>query len=268
VRIVGVTDVIGWPGVPLVALGAVLTMGTLLWFLSLRLRDASIVDIFWGPLFLALTIVYVALLPDGFAGRQLLVLGLVATWSIRLATHIAARHAGKGEDERYARWRRQHGAAWPARSLFQVFWLQAVLAWIISAPLLVAIGSPEGWGWLAGVGVAIWIIGFGFEAIGDYQLTAFTRDPDNRGRTMRSGLWRYSRHPNYFGDAAQWWGLWLIATAAGGWWTVFAPLLMTFLLVRVSGVGLLESTIADRREGYADYMASTSAFIPLPPRQR
>lgn len=266
-RTVNVTDVIGWPGVPLIALGAVLTMGTLLWILSLRLRDASIVDIFWGPLFLVLAVVYVALRPDGFVERQLLVLGLVAIWSVRLGTHIAARHAGKGEDERYARWRRQHGDAWPRRSLFQVFWLQGFLAWIISAPLLVAIGSPEGWGWLDAAGVGLWIIGFTFEAIGDYQLTAFIRDPANRGKTMRSGLWRYSRHPNYFGDAAGWWGLWLIATSAGGWWTIFAPLLMTFLLVRVSGVGLLEQTIADRREGYAEYMATTSAFLPLPPRR-
>jgi len=267
-RTESVTDVIGWPGVPVVALGVMVAVGTLLWLVSLRLRDASIVDIFWGPLFLVLVLLYVALLPEGFVGRQLLVVALVSIWSVRLGTHIAARHAGRGEDERYARWRREHGAAWPMRSLFQVFWLQAVLAWVISAPLLVAIGSPSGWGWLDVAGIGAWCIGFAFEAIGDYQLTGFTRDPANRGRTMRSGVWRFSRHPNYFGDATQWWGLWLIATSAGGWWTVFSPLLMTFLLVRVSGVGLLERTIADRREGYADYMASTSAFVPLPPRKR
>jgi steroid 5-alpha reductase family enzyme len=265
---VSVTDVIGWPGVPLAGLAVVVAVGTLLWLLSVRLRDASIVDIFWGPLFLVLAVLYVALRPEGFAPRQLLVLGLVAIWSVRLGTHIAARHAGKAEDERYARWRREHGSSWPMRSLFQVFWLQSFLAWLISAPLLVAIGSPDGWGWLDVVGIGAWCIGFAFEAIGDYQLTAFTRDPANRGRTMRSGLWRFSRHPNYFGDAAQWWAFWLIAASAGGWWTVFSPLLMTFLLVRVSGVGLLERTIADRREGYAEYMASTSAFVPLPPRRR
>ncbi len=262
------TDSIGWPGVPAVALGAVLTMGTLLWLLSLRLRDASIVDIFWGPFFLLQVAIYAALRPDGFDGRQLLVLALVAAWSVRLATHIASRHAGKGEDERYARWRSQHGEGWPLRSLFQVFVLQAILAWVIAAPLLVAISSPAHWGWLDAAGVALWIIGFAFEAVGDYQLTAFIRDPANRGRTMRHGLWRYSRHPNYFGDAAQWWGLWLIASSAGGWWTIFAPLIMTVLLVRVSGVGLLERTIADRREGYAEYMGTTSAFVPLPPKDR
>lgn len=260
------TDSIGWPGVPAVALGAVLTMGTLLWLLSLRLRDASIVDIFWGPFFLLQAVIYAALRPDGFDGRQLLVLALVAVWSVRLATHIASRHAGKEEDERYARWRTQHGAAWPVRSLFQVFILQGVLAWVIGAPLLVSMSSPDGWGWLDAAGVALWLIGFVFEAVGDYQLTAFIRDPANRGRTMRRGLWRYSRHPNYFGDAAQWWGLWLIASSGGGPWTIFAPVLMTVLLVRVSGVGLLERTIADRREGYAEYMRTTSAFIPLPPK--
>jgi steroid 5-alpha reductase family enzyme len=263
-----VTEFIGWPGVPVVALGAVLTMGTLLWLLSLRLKDASIVDTFWGPFFLLQAAIYAALRPDGFDGRQLLVLALVAIWSIRLATHISARHAGKGEDSRYARWREEHGSAWPMRSLFQVFWLQGLLAWIIGAPLLLAMSSPDSWGWLDGAGVALWVIGFVFEAVGDYQLTAFIRDPANKGRTMRFGLWRYSRHPNYFGDAAQWWGLWLIAASAGGWWTVFAPAIMTFLLVRVSGVGLLERTIAERREGYEAYMRSTSAFIPLPPKDR
>lgn len=262
------TEFIGWPGVPVVALGAVLTMGTLLWLLSLRLGDASIVDTFWGPFFLLQAAIYAVLRPDGFEGRQFLVLALVAIWSIRLATHISARHAGKGEDSRYAKWREQHGGAWPVRSLFQVFWLQALLAWIIGAPILAAMSSPAGWGLLDGIGLALWVIGFGFEAVGDYQLTAFTRDADNNGTTMRFGLWRFTRHPNYFGDAAQWWGLWLIATAAGGTWTIFAPAIMTFLLVRVSGIGLLERTIAKRRAGYDEYMRTTSAFIPMPPRDR
>jgi steroid 5-alpha reductase family enzyme len=258
---------IGWPGVPLVTLGVVLAFGTLLWLLSLRLRDASIADIFWGPFFLLQAVMYAALRPDGFDGRQLLVLGVVAIWAIRLATHIASRHAGRDEDDRYARWRRQHGDAWPLRSLLQVFWLQGGLAWIIGAPLLVAMSATDGWTPLDVVGAGVWAIGFAFEAIGDYQLTAFTRDPANRGRTMTRGLWSWTRHPNYFGDAMQWWGLWLLAVGVGGWWTVFAPILMTVLLVRVSGVGLLEQTIVDRRPDYADYMRRTSAFVPLPPRR-
>ena len=263
----GVTDLIGWPGVPLLILAALLLAAAGLWLTSLRLRDASIVDTFWGPFFLLQAALAAALL-DGFEGRRLLLLGLVAVWSVRLATHIASRHAGRGEDERYARWRTQHGDAWPLRSLFQVFVLQAVLAWIIGLPLVAIMGSDAGWGWLDVLGVALWGIGFVFEAVGDVQLTAFIRNPSNRGTTLRTGLWRYTRHPNYFGDAAQWWGFWLMATAAGAWWTIFAPALMTFLLVRVSGVGLLERTIAERREGYAEYMRTTSAFIPLPPKDR
>jgi steroid 5-alpha reductase family enzyme len=263
-----VIDSIGWPFVPLAALGALLVAGTLLWLLSLRMRDTSIVDIAWGPFFLLQAAVYAALRPEGFDGRQLLVLGLVAVWAVRLATHIAARHAGKGEDERYARWRRQHGDAWPVRSLFQVFWLQGLLAWMIAAPVLVAMSATDGWGPLDVIGTAVWVVGFGFEAIGDYQLTAFIRDPGNKGRTMQSGLWRYTRHPNYFGDATAWWGLWIIAAGVGGWWTLFAPIVMTVLLVRVSGAGLLEQTITDRRPDYAEYLRTTSAFIPLPPKRR
>ncbi len=258
---------LGLPWVPLAALAAVAVVVTLLWALSLRMRDASIVDIFWGPLFGVQAAVYAVLLPDGDPARRLLVLALVAVWSARLATHIASRHAGKGEDSRYAAWRTQHGPAWPMRSLFQVFWLQGLLAWIIGAPLWVAMGSSAPIGLLDGIGLALWAIGFFFEAVGDYQLTAFIRDPASRGTTLRTGLWRYTRHPNYFGDAAQWWGFWLLAAAAGGWWTVFAPVLMTFLLVRVSGVGMLERTIAERRRGYDEYMRTTSAFIPLPPRR-
>jgi steroid 5-alpha reductase family enzyme len=257
---------LGLPLVPLAVLAVVAVMVTLLWTLSLRMRDASIVDIFWGPVFLVQAAAYALLLPDGDPGRRLLVIGLVAVWSVRLATHIASRHAGKGEDSRYAAWREQHGSAWPVRSLFQVFWLQGFLAWIIGAPLWVAMGSSAAIGPLDGIGLALWTFGFVFEAVGDYQLTGFIRDPANRGTTLRSGLWRYTRHPNYFGDAAQWWGYWLIAVSAGGWWTVFAPILMTFLLVRVSGVGMLERTIAERRRGYDEYMRTTSAFIPLPPR--
>lgn len=262
------TEFIGWPGVPVAALGAVLTMGTLLWLLSLRLQDASIVDTFWGPFFLLQAIVYAVLLPGGTDERQLLVVLLVTAWSVRLATHISARHAGRGEDSRYARWRVRHESQWAARSLVGVFWLQPILAWVIGWPLLVAIGSPAPVGWLDALGAALWLLGFIFEALGDHQLTAFTRDPRNRDRTLRSGLWSWTRHPNYFGDAVQWWGLWLVAVAAGGWWTVFAPLVMTVLLVRVSGVGLLERTIAERRNGYAEYMRTTSAFIPFPPRRR
>jgi steroid 5-alpha reductase family enzyme len=248
------------------ALGAVLALMLVLWLASLPLRNASIVDAFWGPAFAVQAVVYATTTPGGPDARGWLVLGLVGVWAARLAIHIATRNAGKGEDPRYAAWREEAGEQWWWRSAFKVFGLQGVLGWFIGLPLWVAISSTGGLGWLDGVGVGLWVIGFVFEAGGDWQLRAWTADPANRGRTLRSGLWRYTRHPNYFGDAAQWWGLWLIAVAAGGWWTVLSPALMTLLLVRVSGVGMIERTIVERRPDYADYMRTTSAFIPWFPR--
>lgn len=250
------------------SLAALLIAGTLLWLLSLRLADTGIVDTFWGPFFLLQAIVFLVLTPNGFIGRRVLVLVLVAIWSVRLATHISGRNAGHGEDRRYTEMRRKVGAGWRVQSLFRVFWLQALLAWIIGGPLLLAmLGGPDGFTPLDAIGAAVWLIGFIFEAVGDFQLAAFTRNETNKGQTMRFGLWRFTRHPNYFGDATQWWGLWLVAVAAGGWWTAYAPAVMTFLLVKVSGVGLLERTIATRRAGYADYMRTTSSFIPWFPKQ-
>jgi steroid 5-alpha reductase family enzyme len=256
------------PWLPLgIGLGAVMALMVGLWLVSLPLRNSSIVDVFWGPAFVVQAAVYVALAPGAPGARAWLVLALVAVWATRLAIHIATRNAGKGEDPRYAAWRQEAGDAWWWRSLFKVFALQGVLAWFIGLPLWVAAtGGPAGLTWLDGVGAGLWAIGFFFESVGDWQLRAWIADPANRGRTLRSGLWRYTRHPNYFGDAAQWWGLWLIALAAGGWWTILSPVAMTFLLVRVSGVGMLERTIVDRRPDYADYLRTTSAFIPWFPR--
>ena len=256
---------------PLAAgLGGLLVAGTLVWLLSLSLDDTSVVDIFWGPFFLLQAIVYALVTPDrGFIGREVLLLVLVAVWSTRLATHIAGRNAGAPEDHRYTVMRRRVGAAWRWQSLPRVFILQAILAWIIGVPLYAVMsGGPQGWSWLDAVAVVVWAIGFTFEALGDVQLTAFIRNPANRGHTMQSGLWSVTRHPNYFGDATQWWAYWLLAVAAGGWWSIFGPIAMTFLIVRISGVGMLERTIAQRREGYEAYMRRTSAFIPWFPRDR
>lgn len=256
---------------PLAAgLATLLVAATLVWLLSLRLDDTSVVDIFWGPFFLLQAIVYALVTPDrGFIGREVLLLVLVAVWSTRLATHIAGRNAGTPEDHRYTVMRRKVGAAWRWQSLPRVFVLQALLAWVIGMPLYAVMsGGPQGWSWLDALAVVVWGIGFTFEAVGDVQLTAFTRNPANRGHTMQSGLWSVTRHPNYFGDATQWWAYWLLAVAAGGWWSIFGPIAMTFLIVRVSGVGMLERTIAHRREGYEAYMHRTSAFIPWFPRDR
>jgi steroid 5-alpha reductase family enzyme len=252
---------VGWAAL------AVMGGMTALWLVSLPLRNASIIDVAWGPAFLLQAVVY-ALVTDGSPARSTLVLALVGAWALRLALHIGSRNAGKGEDFRYAAWRREAGGSWWWQSFLKVFALQGALSLVIGLPLLAAMsGGPETLTWLDGAGAAVWTIGFAFEAVGDWQLRAWLRDPANRGRTLRTGLWRYTRHPNYFGDATQWWGLWLIAVAAGGWWTVFAPALMTFLLVRVSGVGLLEQTIPDRRPDYADYLRTTSAFIPWFPKE-
>ncbi len=241
----------------------------LLWLLSLRLRDASIVDSWWGPGFALIALVTFLLTPGGARPRRVLVLALTATWGLRLGAHIFARNHGTPEDPRYQAMRRSWGDRFPFASLFTVFVLQALILWVVSAPVQVAQGSaaPESLGPWDAAGVLAWAIGFFFETVGDAQLARFRADPANAGRVMDHGLWRYTRHPNYFGDACVWWGLWLIACAVpGGWLTVFSPLVMTFLLRRVSGVPMLERGMAKRRPGYDEYVRRTSPFLPWPPR--
>jgi len=247
--------------------GSIGFMGVL-WLVSLPLRNSSIVDVAWGPSFLLQAVIYTSLTPDGWGSRKALVLTLVAIWATRLALHVATRNAGKGEDYRYATWRAEAGNAWWWRSFFKVFALQAGLSWFIGMPLLAAqAGGAQAWTALDAVGVALWAIGFTFEAVGDWQLRSFLRDPANKGRSLTPGLWRFTRHTNYFGDATQWWGFFALAAAAGGWWSVLSPVVMTFLIVRISGVGMLEQTIAQRRPDYAGYMRRTSAFIPWFPKE-
>jgi steroid 5-alpha reductase family enzyme len=239
------------------------------WLLSLVLGNASIMDIFWGPGFFVAAVVYVLASPDGFGGRQGLVLALVALWSLRLGAYILVRNAGHGEDYRYRKWRAESPETFWWRSLFQVFLLQGALCWVISAPLLLAAhsDSPDRFTIPDLLGAGLWVIGFLFEAIGDFQLARFKGDPNSTGKVMDCGLWKYTRHPNYFGEATLWWGYFLIAAATPwGWATAFSPALMTFLLVRVSGAALLESGLRRRREGYEDYMRRTSPFIPWFPQ--
>jgi steroid 5-alpha reductase family enzyme len=245
---------------------AALTAFTGLWLVSLRLKDSSIVDIFWSLGFILVAIAYAVLLPEGLRERKLLSLLMVLVWGLRLSIHLARRNWGRPEDYRYAAWREQYGAAWPVRSLFQVFWLQAVLLWIVSAPLLAAQASSAPLTILDAIGAAVWLIGLAFEAVGDAQLARFKADPANKGKVLDTGLWRYTRHPNYFGDAMVWWGIYLVALSAGGWWTIYGPALMTYLLVRVSGVAMLEQSLKDKKPEYAEYIRRTSAFIPMPPK--
>ncbi|HEY5625635.1 MAG TPA: DUF1295 domain-containing protein [Dehalococcoidia bacterium] len=255
----------------LVSLGVVLGYMVVLWAVSLFLRNASIVDVFWGPGFIAAAGAYFAFSGDGYEGRQLLVLALVAAWAIRLGAHILARNAGQGEDPRYRKWRDTWTGPFWLRSLFQVFLLQGLILWVVSAPLLASMHNAEPDALVATdfLGVAIWCVGFFFEAVGDWQLARFKSDPANEGKVMDRGLWRYTRHPNYFGDATLWWGLFVIAAGTtDGWITVFSPVVMTFLLLRVSGVALLESGMKRRRPDYQAYVERTSAFIPLPPKPK
>jgi len=253
----------------LTGLAVILALMLLLWLLSLKIKNASIVDIFWGAGFVALAWLYFALTPEGFLPRKLLLTALVTVWGLRLSLHIFRRNHGQPEDFRYQKWRRENGAAWWWKSFFQVFLLQGVLLWIISAPLLAAQqpALPARLTILDVLGALVWLVGFFFEAAGDAQLARFKADPANKGRVLDTGVWRYTRHPNYFGDAAQWWGYFLIAAAAGGWWAVFSPALMTFLLLRVSGVAMLEKTMS-AKPGYREYMRRTSAFIPWFPKNR
>ncbi|HXU31075.1 MAG TPA: DUF1295 domain-containing protein [Thermoanaerobaculia bacterium] len=253
----------------LLGTAAVLGTATLLWLLSLRLRDVSIVDVFWGPAFLLASVVYRLPAPPT-EPRHLLSLALVAIWSLRLGIYIFLRAHGQPEDYRYAAMRKAHGRRFWWVSLFTVFLLQGGLVTVIALPLLVtqAQATAASWRWTDLAGVLLWLIGFAFEAGGDWQMARFKADPKNRGQVMDRGFWRYTRHPNYFGDAAQWWGFWLIALAApGGGWTVIGPIVMTFLLLKVSGVALLEKTIVERRPKYRAYIEATPAFMPWFPRR-
>jgi steroid 5-alpha reductase family enzyme len=249
--------------------GLVFALVTALWAVSVALRDTSIVDIFWGSGFVVVAGVGFAL-ADGSYDRRLLLAALVTAWGLRLTLHLARRNLGKGEDYRYAAMRRRHGDRWPLRSLAIVFWLQGILIWVVSLPVQVAMtdSTPAGLGVLDWVGTGVWAVGLTFEAVGDQQLARFKADPANRGKVMDSGLWRYTRHPNYFGDFCVWWGIWLVALATGrAWWTVVGPAVMSVLLIRVSGAAPLERSLSRRREGYTDYVARTSPFFPWPPRR-
>lgn len=254
----------GW----LAGLPWALALMTAVWAASLPTRDASLVDRFWGLGFVLAAASYLAARGEATPGLlPWLVMALVAIWGVRLSMHITVRNWGKGEDPRYAAMRAAHPGSWSGRSLVTVFWLQAALLWIISAPLAAAILSDRPVVWpLAWAGVVVWAVGFVFEAGGDLQLARFKANPANRGQVLQEGFWRYTRHPNYFGDATTWWGFYLLAASAGGWWTIFAPALMTFFLVRVSGVRLLEDSLRNSKPGYAEYVARTNAFLPGPPK--
>ncbi len=243
---------------------AIAALMVTVWVISVIAKDASIVDLVWGLGFVIVAWV-VLITTDGTGPRGWLLVGLTTVWGLRLSVHLARRNLGHGEDFRYQNMRAKSPATFWWKSLFTVFALQGALMWVVSLPVQVGQRPPgEPLGILDLIGLAAWIGGFSYETIGDLQLSRFKADPANRGRVLDTGLWRHTRHPNYFGDFMVWWGLYIIALAAGAWWTLVGPIVMSILLMRVSGVGLLESTIGQHRPGYDEYVRSTNAFFPGP----
>lgn len=237
-----------------------------LWGLSVARRDVSIVDLFWGPGFAVVALATYLVAGSGEA-RASLVLALVCVWALRLGVYLTWRNHGQPEDYRYQTIRARNDPGFWYKSLYIVFGTQGLLIFVVSAPVQAALSLAGGpLGLLDGLGLALWATGLFFETVGDLQLARFKGDPANRGQVMDRGLWRYTRHPNYFGDFCVWWGLYLIAAPVAPW-TVFGPLIMTGLLLRVSGVALLEATITERRPAYADYVRRTPAFFPWFPKE-
>jgi steroid 5-alpha reductase family enzyme len=259
----------------LAGLAAAAALGLLTWLLSLKLRNVSIVDSLWSLMFLLQAWIYAA--GAGAAAshgtRTGLVLVLVSVWALRLSGYITWRNWGHGEDRRYQAIRARNEPGFAFKSLYLVFLLQVVLAWIIALPLLGAMrpmAAAAGRGAIGALdvaGAALWLLGFLFEAGGDWQLARFKAQPANHGKVMDRGFWRLTRHPNYFGEFCTWWGFYLIALSAGAWWSLPGPLLISVLLLRVSGVTLLEKDIGERRPQYAEYIRRTNAFFPGPPRR-
>ena len=237
------------------------------WAFSLRRRNVAIVDGLWSLMFVFAGFTY-ALSASAQGPRSVLVLALVTIWALRLSIYITCRNWGHGEDRRYQAIRARNEPHFSIKSLYLVFGLQTLLAWVISLPLLGALLQPGPLGVLDWAGVMLWVTGIAFEAGGDWQLARFKSAPINRGKVMDRGLWRFTRHPNYFGDFCIWWGLYLVAVSAGAWWSFVGPALMSLLLMRVSGVTLLEKDIGERRPQYAEYMRRTNAFFPGKPKPR
>jgi len=238
------------------------------WVVSFLKSDVSIVDGMWSLMIFSGCVVYTVVLSPADVARATLILVLAALWALRLAAYITWRNWGQPEDHRYQAIRARNQPYFEWKSLYLVFTLQAVLAWIVSMPLLIGVAGTSALSFLDITGVVIVLFGIVFEATADWQLACFKRHPTNASRVMDQGLWRYTRHPNYFGEFCVWWGFYLLACAAGGWWTIVSPLLMSILLMKVSGVMLLEKDIGERRPDYHRYITRTSVFFPWFPKDR
>jgi len=247
----------------------ILIFMTALWIVSVVIKNVSIVDLFWGFGFVLINAFYF-LKTDGFETRKFIMLALVSIWGLRLSAYLAWRNIGKGEDFRYKEFRKNYGENryWWI-SYFQTFLLQGILMWLISAPLLGAqfYGQNNSLSIFDFSGIVFWIIGFSFETGGDFQLASFKADPSNKGKVLDKGFWRYTRHPNYFGDSSVWWGYGFICLASGSYLPILGSLLMTALIIKVSGVVLLEKSLKDQKPQYKEYIEKTSAFIPWFPKK-
>jgi steroid 5-alpha reductase family enzyme len=248
----------------------IMIMMTILWIVSAAIKNVSIVDLFWGLGFVFVSAFYFFINNKGWNPRTILLMTLVSVWGLRLSAYLVWRNKGKGEDYRYKEFRRKYGENryWWI-SFFQVFLLQGVLMWLISAPLLGAqfSGKEKTMGFLDLIGMLFWTVGFLFEAGGDFQLARFKSDPSNKGKVLNKGFWRYTRHPNYFGDSAVWWGFGFFSLAAGSYLPALGSVLMTLLIIKVSGVALLEKSLKDQKPEYREYIEKTSAFLPWFPKK-
>jgi len=245
-------------------LAAVAVMMVAGWLTSLAYKNVTVVDSLWG-----LGFVLIAWLTffgsDGFYGRRVLIVALVTLWGLRLCLYLSWRNWRKGEDPRYGSWRKQSGNRFWLVSLFKVFVLQALFLWVISVSLQIGLlaTTPDHLKWLDAIGLIVWSAGFVFESVGDWQLARFKADPASKGRVMDRGLWAYTRHPNYFGEFLVWWGLFLITLSTpNGWWTIFSPIIITSVLLKMTGIPLTEKALVENRPGYDDYIKRTSAFVP------
>ena len=250
-------------------IGVVGGLMLLMWLISLPLRDVSIVDLIWGAGFAVVAWVTFARTSGSGPSRWALPL-MTSIWSLRLSAYLAWRNIGAGEDKRYVAMRTKRGPIFALTSIYVVFLLQGAVMWIVSLPLQAGITLAQpGWTPLHGVGIVLWTVGILFETIGDLQLARFKAVSENQGKVMNKGLWRYTRHPNYFGDFLVWWGLYAVAIAHGdGLWTLIGPLTMSVFLIRISGVTLLEKSLQETRPGYVEYTRETSSFLPWFPKRR
>jgi len=248
-------------------LAAVAAMMITGWLISLAYRNVTIVDSLWGLGFVLIAWL-TFFMSDGVWSRKMLIAVLVTLWGLRLSIYLSWRNWGKGEDPRYGSWREKSGDRFWLVSLYKVFILQALFLWVIS--LVLQIGqlapTPEKLAWLDGLGAIVWLIGFTFESLGDWQLARFKSDPASKGRVMDRGLWAYTRHPNYFGEFLVWWGIFLITLSTpNSWWTILSPVIISAVLLKMTGIPLTEKGLLKNRPGYSEYVRRTSAFVPWLP---